>query len=125
MRVQLVTNSMLNGQSLQMCQDYWRPFNMNHPFGYSLEWHIRQVCQHYNVTFEELFSKLTMVKAYDSHIRCQHCGQMREIYHPTEMVDYYQPLNWTCQDCESFIERGRINLEQFLLSAEPDNQCPF
>ena len=55
MRIHLVANRMLNGQSLQMCQDYWRPFVPNNQYNLTLEWHIRQVCQHYNVTFEELF----------------------------------------------------------------------
>ena len=26
MRIHLLTNGMLTGQSLQMCQDYWRPY---------------------------------------------------------------------------------------------------
>ena len=34
MRVRLLTNNMLNGYSLKMCQDYWQPFNYpnQHPF---------------------------------------------------------------------------------------------
>lgn len=52
MRVRLLTNNMLNGYSLKMCLDYWHPFNQHHPN--RLEWHIKHICRHYDVTSEEL-----------------------------------------------------------------------
>lgn len=42
MRIHLLTNGMLTGQSLQMCQDYWRPYYPYIPFDFSLEWHIQR-----------------------------------------------------------------------------------
>ena len=125
MRIHLAANRMLNGQSLQMCQDYWRPFVPNNQYNLTLEWHIRQVCQHYNVTFEELFSSLRLVKAYDMSIRCQHCGQMCEVFNPVDMLTTYPNYDWVCEDCGKFIEQNSMNLQQFLDIYEPQFNCPF
>lgn len=125
MRIKLLANGMLKGQSLQMCQDYWRPYN---PHQYStglLEWHVRKICQKYHVTFEELFSSLLQMKAYDSTICCVNCGKMYELYNPCDLPNPIDFMDWQCDDCQTFQNRGCINLQGFLLSFEPDDGVPF
>lgn len=123
MRIHLLTNKMLNGTSLQMCLDYWHPFNQHHPN--RLEWHIKQLCHYYQVTFEELFSRLSMVRAYDSSIRCKTCGKLYELCNPCDLPDPNYFLDWQCAQCLAFINRGVVDLQKFLASVEPDNEIPF
>ena len=127
MRIHLLTNGMLTGQSLQMCQDYGRPYYPYIPFDFSLEWHIQQICHRYDVTFEELFSSLMKVKAYDSSIRCRHCGRMYELYKPCNLPNSNNFITWECQECQNFKKRGVVRLNDFLnsLNMLSDDECPF
>lgn len=123
MRLHLVSKQMLNGYSLQMCQDYWRSSGRfcNQPT--NLAQHINQLCQHYQVTFEELFSNLLMIKAFDTEIHCIDCGQMYEVYNPCNLPDPKQFLHWQCEDCQKFHNSSYMSLQSFLDSFDYD--CPF
>lgn len=122
MRIRLLTNTILNGYSLQMCQDYWRPFHPSRYQTITLEWHIKQICQHYDVTFEELFSKLLLVKAYDTSIRCVTCGQMYEVFNPCDLPNPNHFVNWQCDSCRTFRDKGKMSLQDFLNAFD---DCPF
>ena len=124
MRVRLLTNNMLNGYSLKMCQDYWQPFNYPNQHPFSLEWHIKHICHHYDVTSEELITRLSMVKAYDSYIRCDTCGKMYELNNPCKLPNPDDFISWQFEDCKIFMQRGVINLHSFLVNIE-DDDCPF
>lgn len=118
MRVKLLANRMLQGKSLQMCQDYWRPYG-SHPYSKGLlEGHIRTICHHYRVTFEELFLNLLQMKAYDSAICCNSCGKMYELYNPCDLPNPNHFVNWQCDTCQTFQSRIHISLQEFLLSFE-------
>lgn len=125
MRLHLVSKRMLNGYSLKMCQDYWHPTRRFGKQPITLERHISQLCQHYQVTFEELFTSLLMIKAFDTEIRCIDCGQMYEVFNPCQLPNPKQFLHWQCEDCQKFHNSGYINLQSFLASVEPDNEIPF
>lgn len=126
MRIHLLANGMLNGESLQMCQDYWRPYLRGNTSYRTLETHIKHLCRNYEVTFEELFHKLLLIKAYDTQICCVCCGQMYELYNPCDLPDPKKFINWQCDDCQNFKQRGVVKLEDFLNTVPTFNDdCPF
>ena len=127
MRIHLVTNSMLNGRSLQMCQDYWRPsqYMQLTPYESALKQHIYYICQHYQVSYEELYHKLSLIKAYALDIRCECCGKMYELENPCDLPNPTSLIGWRCTECTLFQSTGVIHLDEFLSRLEPYDDIPF